>query len=101
MARLRMGCSELRVHLNCLHVSESTKCCCGEVETTEHFFLSCTLYTAARNELQDLMNGLGLLFNCTVILYGSEDPNNLVNTNLMAAVDTFLRSSNRFSLLNR
>ena len=101
LARLRMGCSELRVHLNCLHFSESTKCCCGEVETTEHFFLSCTLYTAARNELEDLMNGLGLIFNCTVILHGSEDHNNLVNTNLMAAVDTFLRSSNRFSLLNR
>ena len=101
LARLRMGCSEIRVHLNCLHVSESTKCCCGEVETTEHFFLSCTLYTAARNELQDSMNGLGLIFNCTVILHGSEYPNNMVNTNLMAAVDTFLRSSNRFSLLNR
>ena len=53
LAHLRMGCSELRVHLNCLHVSESTKCCCGKVETTEHFFLSCTLYISARNELQE------------------------------------------------
>ena len=72
MARLRMRCSEPNGHLYSLHVLYSNKCSCGEVETTEHYFISCPLHTEARNDLKVSVLQLNLIFNCKTLLHGSD-----------------------------
>ena len=99
MARLRMRCSELNDHLYSLHVSGTNICSCGEVETTEHYFISCPLHTEARNGLIVSVLQLGLVFNCKTLLHGSDIQTPFINENLMEAIAIFLRSSGRFSLL--
>ena len=99
MARLRMRCSELNDHLYSLHVSGTNICSCGEVETTEHYFISCPLHTEARNDLIVSVLQLGLVFNCKTLLHGSDIQTPFINENLMKAIAIFLRSSGRFSLL--
>ena len=40
-----MRCSELNDHLYTLHFLGTNICSCSEVETTEHYFISCSLHT--------------------------------------------------------
>ena len=41
IAQLRIGYAKLNDYLNKIGVSETSKCSCGEVETTEHYLLQC------------------------------------------------------------
>ena len=51
--RLRTGCSSLNHELFLKHITDSPLCRCGEIENTEHYFMSYRLY---QNQRVDLMN---------------------------------------------
>ena len=51
--RLQTGCSSLNHDLFLKHITDSPLCRCGEIENTEHYFMSCRLY---HNQLIDLTN---------------------------------------------
>ena len=43
-ARLRTGCSSLNQHLVSKNIINNSLCVCGSVESTNHYFLNCTIY---------------------------------------------------------
>ena len=54
--RLRTGCSPLNHDLFLKYITDSPLCRCGEIENTEHYFLSSRLYHNQRVDLTNIIS---------------------------------------------
>lgn len=98
LARMRMECSELNSHLFAYHVIPSPECRCGGLETNTHYLLECPLFTTHRTMLSNQLRLLEIDITVQNILHGTSNP--AIDQRLIALVDDFITSTNRFHLLN-
>ena len=93
--RLRTNCSGLNQHLFQKNIIESPLCTCGGIETTQHFFFSCPLYSVPR---RDLLNSVSQYCSVTlqVLLYGDSTFSYEQNVSIFKHVHTFIMKSKRF-----
>ena len=60
MARLRIGHCDLRYHMNRFGMVWSPLCECGEMETVEHYLVTCTEHDRERRELKRKLDMIGV-----------------------------------------
>ena len=96
-ARMRMGCSKLNSDLfNNLHVLDSPWCHCrASSETTEHYLLSCHLWTNQRDIMIDSIQGL-MPVTTDNLLFGNREVSLEVNKQVFMAVHKFIIDTKRF-----
>ena len=93
MAKLRMGCSNLNVHLYSMKLIDSPAGTCGFINENEfHFFLICPLYNRPRITLQNAM-GNTAPFTLRTLLYGSENLDLTVNMRIGTETLRFIKDS--------
>ena len=77
-------------------------CVCGtEIETTEHFFLHCHLYSTHRLELFESLMKVDSIFlsldQVNALLYGSQiNDSKCVNQEILQLVITYIKVTTRF-----
>ena len=78
ISELRLGYSRLRGYTHAIGLSDTNRCRCGEVETTEHFLAHCEQYSEAREELRQKLWRLTGSFYLTLenILYSDQNTGN-------------------------
>ena len=93
-ARLRTHCSNLKEHLYSKNIIEDPFCICGEVETSEHFFLECTIY----DEHTIMVDNLQAFLPITIprLLYGDPSLDEHSNLAIYKEVHCFIKASHRF-----
>ena len=92
-ARLRLECSSLNYDLYRKSIINDPSCACGEVETTKHFLLSCSIYDDLRHTL---FSTLPCPLTLNNLMYGSEHLTTELNTDLFLKVQKYIIASNRF-----
>jgi hypothetical protein len=97
-ARLRMQCSSLNHHLFRKNIVNSPFCQCGATETTAHFLLHCPRHNATRLRYIHTIN-LPINLNTDLLLFGSTDLTNTLNTDIFLNVQKFIISSKRAEIL--
>ena len=98
MSRIRMSCSDLAQHLHNMHIIDSPACACGMIESTQHFFQNCPLFTHSRQALLATVTNLGLEYTIDILLHGS--PNIQTNKLLAISINEYLCATKRFALLS-
>ena len=68
--RLRSSCSSLSNDLSLKNISESPLCLCGNVETTEHYYMHYWIYEAQRAELSQTVSQYSP-FTLETLLFGN------------------------------
>ena len=96
--RLRLGTHDLKDHLFKLGMAPSPLCVCGEPETLRHYFLECSMYEEARDELIGELRILGV-DNPTVgeLVCGAHYVSKESNGQLIYHVQHYMRRSGRFT----
>ena len=97
-AQFRMKCSNLNAHLFLLHVIEDPNCVCSnQIESCEHFFFHCHLYTVLRTDfiakLRELCN---IPITTNLLLFGNDKFSQHVNAQIFELVEAFIHDSGRF-----
>ncbi len=94
--RLRTRCSSLNFHLFSKNITDNPNCTCGHIEDTDHYLLTCNMYTRQR---QVLFNALMNICTPTSNTLLNGNPNMDIATNLaiFSAVHTFIITSKRFT----
>ena len=107
-ARMRMGLSHLRQHLNSFGIIDSPFCehCIGRMETTTHYLLTCPRYTDDRNEMIRVVGGIvgrhninidnNLIQIKNILLEGYNQMTQSENTAILNAVELFIENTTRF-----
>ena len=95
-----MYCSDLGHHLFQMNIIDSPYCPCGEIESTEHFFISCPLFFRNRNILKIDLQNQNIDFNLDIILHGIPGMDTITNRLISSAVNEYISSCQRFPLLN-
>ena len=95
-ARLRMQCSSLSHHLFRKIIVNSPFCQCGATETTDHFLLHYPRHNATRLSYIHTIN-LPINLNMDLLLFGSTDLTNTLNTDIFLNVQKFIISSKPFT----
>jgi hypothetical protein len=93
--RLRTNCSSLNLTLFQKNIVESPLCQCGEIESTEHYFLRCPLYQQLRVTLLNQVNPT-LRASTHLFLYGNAALPNDENIDIFKAVQDYITKSKRF-----
>ena len=96
-ARLRTGCSTLRLHLYSKSIIENPLCNCGETEDPFHFFFECNQYNPIRRDLPACISAI-CNPNLNILLPGNDGLSGEQNLNIFMAVHNFIIKSKRFSL---
>jgi hypothetical protein len=89
---LRMQCSSLNHHLFRKNIVNSPFCQCGATETTAHFLLHCPRHNTTRLRYIHTIN-LPINLNTDLLLFGSTDLTNILNTDIFLNVQKFIISS--------
>jgi len=98
LARMRIGCSNLKSHLcHNLHVEDNPSCNCGNPEETpKHFFLECPLYHEQRRNLYSVIDETSTsTYN---ILHGDDTTTRDENIMTLDAIYQYIRKTGRFKL---
>ena len=107
--QLRGGLSPLNAH-KFRHKFENTPsptCSCGTgAETTEHFLLSCPIFSTHRQRLMETVNPIVLKLNLhpttsflnDILLHGNESLDNAENKSILEATLLYITSTGRLSL---
>ena len=96
-SRLRMGCSVLN-HDLCytLHVRDQPECRCGAPhETAYHYFMECTLFSDARDELRRSVERYAS-FTINTVLRGCDTLTYTENKRVFDAVHAYIIDTKRF-----
>ena len=98
LARMRIGCSNLRSDLcHNLHVEENPSCQCGfPEEDCAHYFFHCTLYTNQRQQLFRTIDQSTV--NISTILHGDNNKCIDENIRMLDAVYQYITDTRRFML---
>ena len=95
-ARLRQKCSSLKCDLFRCNLIASCNCDCGNyIESVDHFFLKCNIYTEQRIQLFHGMSNLGFDINIENILFGNASFENDKNSKLFLLVQKYIVNSKR------
>jgi hypothetical protein len=94
-ARLRTNCSLLAHDLYTKNIVDSPNCLCGEIETSEHFFLNCPQYIGLRQALVTEISKFTTVTN-QVILFGDNSLPPSHNIKIVSAVHTYISRTKRF-----
>ena len=108
LTRIRLGRSDLKQHRFVIGLSDSPECFCHhKIESSEHFFLDCFLYSLERRILFNLIehfipnfHNLNRNKKLDIILKGIDIENQEListNTTITIAVQKFIISSKRFT----
>ena len=96
-ARLRQKCSSLKCDLFRCNWIASCNCDCGNyMESVDHFFLKCNIYTEHRIQLFRGMSNLGFDISIENILFGNASFENDKNSKLFLLVQKYIVISKRF-----
>ena len=96
-ARLRLKCSSLKCDLFRCNLIASCNCDCGNyIESMDHFFLKCNIYTEHRIHLFCSMSNLGFDIGIENILFGNASFENDKNSKLFLLVQKYIVNSKRF-----
>jgi hypothetical protein len=96
-ARLRQKCSSLKCDLFRCNLIASCNCDCGNyIESVDHFFLRCNIYTEHRIQLFRGMSNLGFDISIENILFGNASFENDKNSKLFLLVQKYIVNSKRF-----
>ena len=93
--RLRTKCSSLNHHLFLKNIIDSPLCSCGQIETTEHYFVNCPLYSNIRHDLINTVTSV-TQFSIDVLLYGDNTRSFNENVEIFDAVHQYIKHSKRF-----
>ena len=96
-ARLRTGCSTLRLHPYSKNIIENPLCNYGEIEDPFHFFFECSQYNHMRRDMFTCISAI-CNPNLNILLYGNDGLSEEQNLNIFMAVHNFIIKSKRFSL---
>ena len=96
-ARLRTGCSTLRLHLYSKNIIENPLCNCGEIEDPFHFFFECNQYNLIRRDMLTCISAI-CNPNLNILLHGNDGLSEEQNLNTFMTVHNFIIKSKRFSL---
>ena len=94
-ARLRTNSSSLNLTLFQKNLTDSPLCVCGNIESAEHFLLSCPLY---HNLRVDLLNSTHPICrpDPKTLLFGDHRLSVELNTEIFTAVQHYIVKTNRF-----
>jgi hypothetical protein len=96
-ARLRQKFSSLKCDLFRCNLIASCNCDCGNyIESVDHFFLKCNIYTEHRIQLFRGMSNLGFDINIENILFGNASFENDKTSKLFLLVQKYIVNSKRF-----
>jgi hypothetical protein len=96
-ARLRQKCSSLKSDLFRCNLIASCNCDCRNyIESVDHFFLKCNIYTEHRIQLFCGMSNLGFDIGIENILFGNASFENDKNSKLLLLVQKYIVNSKRF-----
>lgn len=93
--RLRTNCSSLNLTLFQKNLIDSPLCICGEIESTEHFFLHCPRFTQQRTLLFNSVDP-NIRASTRLFLYGNSAFTYEENSRLFNAVQTYISLTKRF-----
>ena len=96
-ARLRTKCSSLCEHLYSKNILDNPLCVCGAIEDTNHFLLKCNRFSNQRQEMLDTVTHIHTP-TLNVLLYGSQELNEMQNQQIFTAVQNFILKSKRFEI---
>ena len=94
--RLRTGCSSLNHDLFLKHITDSPLCRCGEIENTEHYFMSCRLYHNQRVDLRNIISRYTPV-TLQIVLYGSNMLPLNINNAIFEAVHKYAKKVKDFN----
>ena len=95
LARLRMGCSNLRKDLFDMHIVDDPSCECGaDEEDASHFFFDCPMHQAHRHIITNITYANNS--NIHNLLFGDDDISQGTNFKLMETVANYINSTGRF-----
>ncbi len=94
LTRIRLGCSSLNFDLFRKSIVPSSSCACGEIETANHYILSCPLYNAIRQRYLSSLPCPPILNN---LVYGCENLDDKENSLIFRKVQQFIIASKRFN----
>lgn len=95
--RLRHKCSSLKSDLFRCNLSDSCYCSCGNyIESAEHYFFHCKLYTEQRAHLINGISNLDIDISIDNILFGSSEIGDDINSILFLLVQKYIIDSKRF-----
>ena len=73
-------------------------CMCGQVESNTHYFLTCPRYTGMRDEMVTSISQItNLTITTDVLLFGTDEVSDEVNTTRFMAVKKYIKTSKRFA----
>ena len=93
--RLRTKCSCLNYDIYLRNLRDSPLCSCGDIETSEHYFLQCCRYHLQRHEMLSNISQLCHV-SIDVLLFGDISLSNEINSRIFSPVQKFIRDSKRF-----
>ena len=95
--KLTHNCSALNSDLFRVNLINDTRCTCGvPVEDCEHYFMFCTNYNAARQNLFMTLRDICHIFTLNTLLFGDKNLNTQQNEELFLAVQTYIKDTKRF-----
>ena len=90
-------CSSLCEHLYSKNILDNPLYTCGATEDTNHFLLKCNHFSNQRQEMMDTVTHI-YTPTLNVILYGSQELNELQNQQIFTAVQNFILKSKHFEI---
>ena len=95
IAKLRLGCNILKDYQHKIGNTDSNLCTCGEIETAEHYILSCEQYFNERETMRtNIFNISGISdLNCDLLLGCSKSTYGIA---ILHAMSKFLTQTSRF-----
>ena len=93
--RIRTESSSLKAHLHSRNLIPHPFCQCGQIEDSNHYFLSCPLFQTDRHAMLDAISK-HCLPSLNVILFGVPELPTEANKDIFEAVQSYIISSKRF-----
>ena len=94
-ARLRTKSSSLCEHLYSKNILDNALCACGAIEDTNHFLLKCNRFS---NQRRNVGHSDSYTPTLNVLLYGSQELNEMQKQQIFTAVQNFILKSKRFEI---
>ena len=95
--RLRHRSSNLNVDLFRVNLINDPGCVCGwAIEDAIHFFLECSLYVEAREQLTNNLQFLDSLINIETLLFGDDSLSEEQNAQIFKSVQLYIKQTKRF-----